>query len=134
MRPFTLRLLGAVRTDEIEGVTSFVGEDATGLFGILAGRARLMTKLTVGLAKFRVADDPWRYLALPGAVLYFHENVLTLSTRRYLVGDDYTEISRAMQEQLLHEQKQLQVMKNSLQHMEEEIFKRLWKKNRQKKS
>jgi len=111
-------------------VTSFVGEDASGSFGILAGHARMVTSLLIGLARFRSADGPWRYLALPGAVLYFHDNVLTLCTRRYLLDDDYLRISQALQQQLLAEEEKLHTMKESLQRMEEAVLKRLWEADR----
>lgn len=130
MKSFTLRLQDATHAEEIAGVTSFVGEDASGSFGILAGHARLMTSLIIGLARFRVDNEAWQYLAMPGAVLYFHDNVLTLSTRRYLLDDDYMRISQALQQQLLAEEEKLHTMKESLHHMEEEILKRLWKRGR----
>jgi F-type H+-transporting ATPase subunit epsilon len=99
---FILRLQDATRAEEITGVASFVGEDASGSFGILAGHTRMLTALIIGLARFRIGDA-WRYLAVPGAVLYFQDNVLTLSTRRYLLDDDYMRISQSLQQQLLAE-------------------------------
>ena len=126
MKSFTLWLQDATRSEEITGVTSFVGVDASGSFGILAGHARMMTSLIIGLARFRIGEGAWQYLALPGAVLYFHDNVLTLSTRRYLLGDDYMHISQALQQQLLAEEEKLYAMKESLHHMQEEVLKRLW--------
>lgn len=131
MNSFTLDLNDATRAESIQGVTSFVGEDASGSFGIMAGHARTMTSLVIGLARFRVGDNDWQYLALPGAVLYFCEGVLTLSTRRYLLDDDYLRISQALQEQLLAEEQALQSMKDSLRKMEEEILKRLWTMGRE---
>ena len=126
MRTFTLILQDATHTQRIEQVTSFVGEDATGSFGILAGHARMMTSLVFGLARFRAGENPWQYLAMPGAVLYFNDNELSLSTRRYLVDDDYERISIALHEQLLAEEKELRELKKSLHHMEEEVLRRLW--------
>lgn len=130
MKSFTLRLLDAAQAESVEGVTAFIAEDASGSFGVLAGHARMMTKLIIGLARFRVDNGVWRYLALSGAVLYFHDNILTLSASHYLIDDDYLRISHALQQQLLEDQEKLQTMKASLLHMEEEIFRRLWKKNR----
>lgn len=130
MSSFTLRLQDATRTEQFTGVTSFVGEDATGSFGILAGHARMIALLTTGLARFRKGEDAWNYLAVPGAVLYFHNDILTLSTRRYLLDDDYTRISTALQQQLLAEEDKLRSMKESLHHMEEEVLKRLWEMGR----
>jgi len=126
MKAFTLKLQDATRSEEITNVTAFVGEDASGSFGILADHARIMTSLIIGLARFRIGEGAWKYLALPGAVLYFHDNLLTLSTRRYLLDDDYMRISQALQHQLLAEEEKLNTMKESLHQMEEEIFKRLW--------
>lgn len=130
MKVFTLRLQDAARAEEIAGVTSFVGEDASGSFGVLAGHARMMTSLIIGLARFRVGEQAWRYLALPGAVLYFHNDLLTLNTRRYLLDDDYMRISTALQEQLLAEEEKLRTIKESLHRMEKEILKRLWQMGR----
>ena len=129
MKTFTLSLQSSTRTHQIEGVSSFVGEDSSGSFGILAGHTRMMAVLVIGLARFKVNDAHWQYLALPGAVIYFHNNLLTLSTRRYLLDDDYNRISQALQEQLLEEKEQLHTMKQSLQHMEKEVLKRLWELN-----
>jgi F-type H+-transporting ATPase subunit epsilon len=126
MNTFRLILQDANRTQTIDGVTSFVGEDASGSFGILAGHARMMAALIIGLHRFRRADGEWQYLALPGGVLYFHHDELTISTRRYLIDDDYTRISQALQQQLLAEEEKLQGMKDSLRQMEEAVLKRLW--------
>lgn len=130
MKSFTLALQDAARTERINDVTSFVGEDASGSFGILAGHARMMTSLVFGLARFRIDKNPWQYLALPGAVLYFRDNELSLSTRRYLIDDDYERISSALQEQFVAEETELHAMKKSLHHMEEQLLKRLWETTR----
>ena len=130
MKTFRLTLSDATRRETFEEVISFVGEDASGSFGILAGHARLMTALLFGLARFRRADGHWRYLAFPGALLYFVNDELSISTRRYLLDDDYGRISVALQEQLLAEEEGLRVMKESLHRMEEELLRRLWEINR----
>ena len=126
MSTFTLLLQDASRSERIDGVNSFVGEDASGSFGILHDHSREMTTLVTGLARFRIGETNWHYLAMPGAVLYFLDNVLTLSTRRYLRDDDYTRISEALQEQLLTEEQQLHTTRESLRRMEESLLKRLW--------
>lgn len=127
MNSFTLQLLDATQAQSITDVVSFVGEDTSGSFGILAGHSRMITTLVIGLARFRTdAGNAWRYLALPGAVLYFRDNVLTLSTRHYLLDDDYTRISAALQRELLAEEEQLRVMKESLRRMEQEVLRHLW--------
>ena len=130
MKTFTLQLQDATHAETISGVTSFVGEDTSGSFGICAEHTRLMTTLVVGLARFRCGDADWQYLAIPGGLLYFHNNTLTLNTRRYLLDDDYMRISTALQEQLLAEEEKLHSVKHSLHRMEEEILKRMWEMGR----
>jgi len=130
VKSFTLQLMDTTRSEKITGVTSFVGEDNSGSFGILAGHARFMTSLIIGLARFHIGDGAWQYLALPRAVLYFNDNVLTLSTRRYLQDDQYTRISQALQQTILAEEEKLHTMKESLHRMEEEVLKRLWELGR----
>lgn len=130
MNSFILRLQDATRAAEITGVTSFVGEDASGSFGILANHARFMTTLVIGLARFRIGEQAWKYLALPGAVLYFNNNVLTLNTRQFLLDEDYMRISAALRQELLAEEEKLHSLKESLRRMEEEILKRLWEMGR----
>lgn len=132
LKSFTLKLQDATRSEEITDVTSFVGEDVSGSFGILADHARMMTALITGLARFRIGTESWQYLAVPGAVLNFNDNVLTLSTRRYFLDDDYTRISQTLKQQLLDEEVNLLAMKTSLHHMEEEVMKRLWEMYREK--
>ena len=126
MNTFTLRVQDAQQSQDIAGVTSFVGEDASGSFGILAGHTRTMTALVIGLARFRVGDGGFRYLAMPGAILYFNDGILTLSTRHYLLDEDYTRISQALQQQLLAEEEKLRDMRESLHQMEEALLRSLW--------
>lgn len=130
MNTFVLHLQDATRYERIEGVSSFVGEDASGSFGILAQHGRFMTSLVFGLARFRVGKDAWQFLAVPGAVLYFVENELYLCTRRYLRDENYERISAALEAQLLAEEEQLHGIKESLRRMEEEMLRRLWEMRR----
>ena len=130
MNTFSLVLQDATHSERFDGVSSFVGEDASGSFGIQANHARLMAVLVLGLARFRIGDTHWQYLALPGAVLYFENNILTLNTRRFLRDDDYRRISTALQQQLVAEEENLRGVKESLHRMEEEVLRRLWEMSR----
>nr|WP_319537120.1 F0F1 ATP synthase subunit epsilon [uncultured Vibrio sp.] len=127
MKSFVICLLDATHSEEIEGVTSFIGEDQTGSFGLLANHTRFMTVLSMGIAKYRTGDSGWKYLAAAGGVLYFKNNILTLCTYRFLLDDDYSRISQALEQQLVAEEEKSQTFKQSLRHMEEEVFMRLWK-------
>lgn len=130
MNPFILSLQDATHIEEYEGVTSFVAEDASGSFGILPGHLRMMTSLVMGLARFRIGEQDWKYIATPDALLYFQDNKLTILTRHFLIDADYMRISTDLEVQLLEEETQLQSQKQNLRHMEEEVLKRLWEVGR----
>ncbi len=130
MTPFVMHLQSAIQYERVESVTMFVGEDASGSFGIMAGHHRLMTPLQFGLARFRTEDDEWQFLALPGGMLYFVNNELFLNTRRYLRDQDCARITQALEQQLRREEAALRELKESLHRLEEEMFKRLWKLGR----
>ena len=114
----------------VTGVTSFVGEDPSGAFGIMAGHDRFITSLVFGLARFRCGDAPWRYLALPGGLLYFAANHLRITTRRFLIDENYDRISGRLQAELLAEERILSGTRASLRQMEEELLRRLWQLGR----
>jgi F-type H+-transporting ATPase subunit epsilon len=126
MNTFVLHLQSGTQYERIDGAVSFVAADGSGSFGILAGHARMMTCLATGLARFRTADGSWRFLALPGAVLYFVDNELYVNTRRYLHDPDYKRISAALREELLAEEDKLRAMRESLNRLEDEMLKRMW--------
>ncbi len=131
MKSFTLQVYDSRKHAEIERVVSFVGQDASGGFGILPGHAPLMTVLVFGLARFRQMDKGWEYLAMPGAVLYFADNLLRLVCRHYLLDSEYVRISTKLMEEIVAEEEQLREVRESLRNMEEALFKRLWELRRQ---
>jgi len=131
MNLFSLHLQDAEKSQSIDGLSSFIGEDKSGSFGILAGHTRMMSSLVFGLARFRIGDQAWQYLALPGALLYFNDNKLSISTERYMIGDDCEQLSTLLQRQLSSELSEQQVAKKSLHQMEQELFKRLWESGRE---
>ena len=122
MNTFRLILRDSVQTERIDNVSSFTGEDSSGSFGILANHTRLMTRLVFGLARFKLLNGAWQYLALPGAMLYFINNELILNTRRYIRSDSYADISSRLTEILSAEEQNLQDMKRNLHRIEENIL------------
>lgn len=130
MNSFTLSLQDAAHAENHEGITSFVGEDTSGSFGILPNHARMMTSLVMGLSRFRINDQNWQYIATPGALLYFSDNTLTLLCRHFFIDANYMRINAALEEKLLEEEILLQTQKQSLRHMEEDVLKRLWEARR----
>jgi F-type H+-transporting ATPase subunit epsilon len=130
MKSFVLHLQDATRYQRVPRVESFVGRDSSGAFGLLAGHERFMTALGFGLARFRASGRDWEYLAVPGALVYFVDDQLFLSTRRYLRDPDYQRISRSLGEQLAAEERSLAGMRESLHHLETEMLRRLWELGR----
>ena len=130
MNTFSLHVQSATQYEHIEGVTSFVGEDESGSFGIRARHARMMTALSYGLARYQLKDSSWHYLAFPQAILYFVDNALYISTRRFLHDADYQRISAGLLEQLLKEEEGLRIIKESLLRLEQGMFRRLWQMGR----
>ncbi len=125
MSTFTLHLHSARQSEQIEAVESFVGEDASGSFGLKAHHERFMTVLVFGLARYRCQGQAWQYLALPGALLYFVENRLYLNTRRYIREADYNRISVALTEQLMKEEEALAGLRQNLRRLEESLLRQL---------
>jgi F-type H+-transporting ATPase subunit epsilon len=125
MSVLTLHLQSAARRERVEGVMSFVGVDASGSFGILPGRARFLTVLDYGLARYATGDGAWHYLACPGGVLYLADDALFVNTRRYLRDDDLGRISGLLAGQLAEEETQLRALKDSLLRLEQELLRRL---------
>lgn len=131
MNSFTLRVFDSRKKLEVTGVRSFVGEDDSGSFGIWPGQARMMTVLVFGLARFRRGEVGWEYIAVPGAVLSFDDNLLCLVCRHYLVDTEYERIARRLVDELIAEEEQLRDIRHSLKTMEEALLKRIWELGRQ---
>jgi F-type H+-transporting ATPase subunit epsilon len=131
MNVFTLQLRDYQHQQHFEDTVSFVGEDASGSFGILAQHARMMTSLVFGLARFRRVEGAWIYLALPGGLAYFRDNSLSIVTRRFFLDTDYDRISHTLTEELLAEETKLSAIKQSLRHMEEDLLKQMWQMRRE---
>jgi F-type H+-transporting ATPase subunit epsilon len=113
MSSFVLNLLATDQAQRIEGVTVFVGEDASGSFGIQAHHARFMTTLVFGLVRFKLAKADWQYLAVP------------ITTQHFLLNSDLESISLLLQQQWLVQENEVQATRDSLKRMEQAMLKRL---------
>ena len=56
MNTFILHLQSGTQYERIDDAVSFIATNASGSFGIQAGHARIMTALTIGLARFRTSQ------------------------------------------------------------------------------
>jgi len=125
MNVFRVHLFSTDRHELIEGVASFTGEDETGRFGLQAQHERFMTTLTFGLARLSMAEGSAEYLGLPGGVLYFVDNELRISTRRYLRGGDATSIAGALARDMLQEEQALDQTRRKLHRLEAEMVRHM---------
>lgn len=126
MGGFRMVLMDSFSVRQMDGIRSFVGEDASGSFGLLAGHARFMTCLDYGFCRFKAADDVWQYLAIPSAVLHFGDDVLTLKTRRYILDADYERMTSILDTELWEDEQRLRTMKRSVEQLERAVMKRIW--------
>jgi len=133
MKAFILHLQDARRYERIDGVVSFVGEDRSGSFGILANHGRMLTSLVFGLARFRSSDGVWHYVALPGGLLYFADNRLSISTRHFLRDDDYERLALALKSEIGAEEESLRSMKEQLRRLQEAMLERLYQMRRRER-
>ena len=125
MNTFQVRLFATERGETVREVASFVGEDRSGSFGLMARHLRFMTILTFGLARLTLADASRRYLGLPGGLLYFVDNELRISTRRYLLGPDPNAIADVLAQEVLAEEQALAQTRHKLHRLEASMLTRL---------
>lgn len=130
MTIFELHLESPTQYEKIASLISFVGEDASGKFGILANHTRMMTCLSLGLARFTYGDHVVEYVALQGGVLYFRNNQLHISTRHYIRDTDYKNLQKRMEEEMQVEEDNLRSLRVSLRRLDEEMLKHLLKLKR----
>lgn len=116
---------GATQTYQQSGVTSFVGHDLTGSFGILASREPLLTCLRPGMARF-CAGDQWHYIAQPGAVLIFANNQLRLSTSQFVVSDEPGSLVPFITKEWLAAETDAGHTKRSVAQVEQALARKLW--------
>ncbi|HQV09495.1 F0F1 ATP synthase subunit epsilon [Cognatazoarcus halotolerans] len=128
MNTFTLQIASATRQERFAEVSSFVGSDASGQFGLMAGHVPMATVLDFGLARFRCGTTgDWRYLALPGGTLHFADRSLYIATRSYVVSDRLDTVRNALETQLAGEAQQRTDLRHNLDQLEKALVDRLWR-------
>jgi len=125
MSGFELTLLDSRGVEHFEQVGQFVGADADGSFGILPGHVRMIALLRYGLARFHDQAGVWRYLALPGGVLRFSENRMTLTAVRYFLGDDPDAICELLAAEMARIDSEVHRARATLTEIERSLLRRL---------
>lgn len=120
-----LHLQSATQYERVPNVVSFVGEDASGSFGILAGHERMITALSFGLARFRTDGAGWEYLAVPGGIADFVGDELFLSARRYIRHTDPERVGDVIHDQLRSEEEARESIKRAMTRLEDGLLRRL---------
>lgn len=125
MNTFVLNLHDSRGADRFDQVTQFIGADDNGSFGVLAGHARMVAVLRYGLARFVDGTGRWRYLALPGGVLDFSSNQLSLVTVRYFLGDERGTICQQLAEEMAKMDSDVHTSRATLAEIEHSLVRRL---------
>jgi F-type H+-transporting ATPase subunit epsilon len=124
MNTFILTLVDTNETVRFENVRQLIAADAEGSFGVLAGHAHSVALLRHGLARFLDAGG-WHYLAMPGGVLRFADNRLTITTVRYFLGDDPGAICTELEAALRQTDSEVHRSRAALSEIERSLVKRL---------
>jgi len=125
MKTFGLTLIDTAEVTRFEGVSQFIAADEGGSFGILAGHAHTVALLRYGLARFIDDCGIWRYLAMPGGVLRFADNQLTITTVRYFLGDDREAICADLETAMQQTDSEVHRARAALSEIEHSLVKRL---------
>lgn len=125
MNVFELTLLDGQGGQSFTGVQHFIAADDNGSFGILAGHQHSLAVLRYGLARFCDQHGDWRYLALPGGVLRFADNRLTITTVRYFLGDDRHLICEQLADELARNDSEIHTARATLSEIERSLVRRL---------
>ncbi len=114
-----------------ERALSFIAQDPGGSFGLRARHETFVTCLQPGLARVHIEDEGWWYIAQPGAVVVFRENVLRLSTSQFILSRDRDQLIARMEQVWQAADQGLRTTKTSYLQMEQALTRKLWEMNRQ---
>ncbi|MEF8731275.1 MAG: F0F1 ATP synthase subunit epsilon [Candidatus Accumulibacter meliphilus] len=125
MNCFALHLHDSHGGERFDDVVQFIAADGSGSFGILAGHARMLAVLRYGLARFVDSAGRWHFLSLPGGVMSFADNRLTLATVRYFLGDERAGICRQLEDEMARLDSDVHSSRATLTEIEHALLRRL---------
>nr|WP_321466432.1 hypothetical protein [uncultured Desulfobulbus sp.] len=131
MNTFHCILQDFSRQWDSERALSFIAQDPGGSFGLQARHETFVTCLQPGLARVRIEDEGWWYIAQPGAVVVFRDNVLRLSTSQFIHSRDRDQLIAQMEQVWQAADQGLRTTKTSYLQMEQALTRKLWEMNRQ---
>ena len=109
---------------------SFVATDVSGSFGIQAGHETFVTCLRPGLARFMDGSGQWQYVAQPGAVVWFADNRLYLSTAQFIISPERDRLVQHMDEEWRAAAEALGSTKRNIVQVEQALARKLWEMNK----
>lgn len=125
MKTFSLSLFDSNQVQHFEDVTQCIAADVTGSFGILTGHERMVAVLRYGLLRFSDSSGAWCYVAMPGGVLRFDGNHLSVITSRYFLGDDRNALVKQLEAEMTREDSDISNARATLAQIERTLMKRL---------
>ena len=125
MNSFALALLDSRGRHDFAEVMQFIAADQSGSFGVLAGHAHFVAVLRYGLARFCDSAGDWRYLALPGGVLRFCDNRLTVTTVRYFLGTESGLLCQQLAAEMAQNDSEVHAAQATLAEIEHSLIRRL---------
>lgn len=124
-RQFAVTLLDSHGVDHFDAVTRFVAADNNGSFGLLPGHTHLVALLRYGLARFIDSSGANHYVALPGGVLRFKDNQLTVTCMRYFLGDQRDDICECLTTALAKTDSEIHTVRARMTEIEHSLVRRL---------
>ena len=131
MKPFSVVINDFTQAWQNDSVSSFVGRDASGSFGILAAHENFMTTLPAGMARFYLPESGWQYLAQPGSVLLFEQGRLYLSTTQFIISDESEKLVNLMESLWQRLEHQKRAARQSQLQIEQALTRKLWEMSKQ---
>ncbi len=125
LKSFTCKVYSPKNILTINEVSSFVGEDNSGSFGIMAGRYPLVTILKCSTAKLKLNDDSVLYLGISGGVLSFKSNILTIVTSFAIQSENIEDLTEALDVAIAKDEERSQKIQGYIQKLDDEILKRI---------
>lgn len=125
MSTFGLALLDSHGENRFARVRQFVGADASGVFGILPGHGAMVAVLRYGLARFLDDTGAWHYAALPGGVLRFSNNALSIMAVRYFLGDEPGALVDHLASEMARDDSELSTARQTLAKIDRSLLRRL---------
>jgi F-type H+-transporting ATPase subunit epsilon len=125
MRTFSVNIYSSNLTEQFNDITAFYGKGDDGYFGILAGGERRIYTLSYGLSRIKHENGDTEYLALPGGLIYFKDNIMSVTTRSIMRSSDLNEITSALEKKMKLEEENIGEIKKNLHEVDQEILRRL---------